>query len=140
MFATALALEEKLELFFFDQWNMRAHLRQCFEDGMMKMFLRLVSYVEVALIKFHGLHTKVVCPWCSLASAVCLQKWRVKKSAVKTTEEVQVYCKCRMPELPGEQLIECTNCKEWYHLDACIDVAPATCLDSSVPWFCHKCL
>ena len=35
-FATALALEEKPELFFFDHWNMRAHLRQCFEDGEMK--------------------------------------------------------------------------------------------------------
>ena len=71
--ATALALGEKPQLFFFDQWNMRAHLRQCFEDGKMKMF-------------------------------PVLRKRRVKKSAVKTTEEVQVYCKCRMPELPGEQL------------------------------------
>ena len=105
-FATALALGEKPELFFFDQWNMRA---QCFEDGEMKMF-------------------------------PVLRKRRVKKSAVKTTEEVQVYCKCRMPELPGEQLIECTNCKEWYHLDTYIAVPPTTCLDSSVPWFCHKCL
>ena len=108
-FATALALGEKPELFFFDQWNMRAHLRQCLESGEMKMF-------------------------------PVLRKRRVKKSAVKTTEEVQVYCKCRMPELPGEQLIECTNCKEWYHVDTCIDVPPTTCLDSSVPWFCHKCL
>ena len=37
-------------------------------------------------------------------------------------EKVQVYCKCRMPELSGEQLMECTNCTEWYHLDTCIDV------------------
>ena len=38
-----------------------------------------------------------------------LRKWRVKKSAVKTAKEVPVYCKCRMPELPGEKLIECTG-------------------------------
>ena len=38
VFATALALGEKPELFFFDQWNMRAHLRKCFEDGGMKIF------------------------------------------------------------------------------------------------------
>ena len=31
-FATALALGEKPELFFFDQWNMRAHLRQRFGE------------------------------------------------------------------------------------------------------------
>ena len=30
---------------------------------------------------------------------------------------VPVYCKCRMPEMSGEHLIECTNCKEWYHID-----------------------
>ena len=43
-------------------------------------------------------------------------------------------------EKPESELIECTNCNEWYHLDTCIDVPPTTCLDSSVPWFCHKCL
>ena len=37
-FATALSLGEKPELLFFDHWNMRAHLRQRFEDGEMKMF------------------------------------------------------------------------------------------------------
>ena len=62
-----------------------------------------------------------------------LRKQRVKKIAVKTTEEVPVYCKCRMPELPGEKLIECTNCKKWYHLDTCVNVPPTTCLDSSEP-------
>ena len=36
-----------------------------------------------------------------------LRKWRVKKSAVKTA--VPVYCKYRIPELPGEKLIECTG-------------------------------
>ena len=48
-----------------------------------------------------------------------LRKRRVKKSVVKTTKEVQVYCKCRKPELPGEQLNVLANCKEWYHLDTC---------------------
>ena len=36
-----------------------------------------------------------------------LRKWRVKESAVMTAEEVPVYCKCRIPELPVEKLIEC---------------------------------
>ena len=51
-----------------------------------------------------------------------IKKQRVKKSSVKTTEVIPVYCKCRMPELPGEHLIECTNCKEWYHLNTGISV------------------
>ena len=37
-----------------------------------------------------------------------------KTIAVKTTEEVPVYCKYRMPELPGKKLIECTNCPTNY--------------------------
>ena len=37
-FSTALALGQKPELLFFDHWNMRAHPRQCFEDGETKMF------------------------------------------------------------------------------------------------------
>ena len=43
-----------------------------------------------------------------------IRQGRVKNSTVKATEAVPVYCKCRMPEMPGEHLIECTKCKEWY--------------------------
>ena len=49
-----------------------------------------------------------------------IRKRRVKNSRVKATEAVPVYCKCRMPEMPGEHLIEFTNCKEWYHIDTCV--------------------
>ena len=34
-FATALTQGEKTKCFFFDQWNMREYLQQCFEDGEM---------------------------------------------------------------------------------------------------------
>ena len=104
LFATALALGEKPEHYFFDQSKMRAHLWQCLERGEMRMF-------------------------------PVIRKRRVKKSAVKSTEQVPVYCKCRMPELPGERMIECTDCKEWYHLDSCVVVPPATHIDNSVPGF-----
>ena len=36
-----------------------------------------------------------------------IRKRGVKKSSMKSTEQVPVYCKCRMPELPGERMIEC---------------------------------
>ena len=109
-FATALALGEKPELFFFDQSKMRAHLWQCLERGKMEMF-------------------------------PVVRKRRVKKSSVKTVEQVPVYCKCRMPELPGERMIECSMCKDWYHMDTCVGGAPLPShLDSSLSWFCNKCL
>ena len=43
---------------------------------------------------------------------------------VKTTEQIPVYCSCRMPELPQTKWIECSGCKEWYHAGTCIKVQP----------------
>jgi len=68
------------------------------------------------------------------------RKRRMKKSLVKSTEEIPVYCKCRMPELPGDHMIECTACKEWYHLDTCVFVSPSARVDKSAPWLCYRCL
>ena len=70
------------------------------------------------------------------------RKHRVKKSLVKSTEEIPVYCNCRMPELPGDHMIEfeCTACKEWYHLDICVFVSPSARVDKSAPWLCYRCL
>ena len=47
---------------------------------------------------------------------------RMKKSSVRAFEEVKIYCKCRMPELPGHEMIQCITCKEWFHIDTCISV------------------
>ncbi len=87
-FATALALGEKPELFFFDQSKMWEHLWRCLERGEMQMF-------------------------------PVLRKHSVKKSSVK---EVAVYCKCRMP---CDHMIECTKCKEWFHIDTCVCAPPS---------------
>ncbi len=69
-----------------------------------------------------------------------LRKCGVKKSSVKTIQEVAVYCKCRMPQLPGDHMIECTKCKEWFHIDTCVCAPPATHIDNSIAWFCFRCL
>ena len=55
-----------------------------------------------------------------------VKRVRHSKQSVKRTEEVQVYCKCRMPELPGSRWIECSKCGGWYHLDTCVHVANNT--------------
>ena len=68
-----------------------------------------------------------------------IKKRRTKTSSVKKTQAVPVYCKCRMPELPNENMIECTNCKEWYHLDTCISVPLLIQTNKKQPWFCCKC-
>ena len=41
---------------------------------------------------------------------------------VKTTKMIAVYCFCRMPELPRSEMIQCADCKEWFHIDFCVTV------------------
>ena len=65
------------------------------------------------------------------------QKRRPKKSRVKSIQQVPVFCSCRMPEI-GECMIECTNCKQWYHV-SCVN-ACTTVLNCSASWFCKSCL
>ena len=41
-------------------------------------------------------------------------KRRVKKLVPARTEVVKVYCTCRLPD-DGHKMVECYQCKEWYH-------------------------
>ena len=58
--------------------------------------------------------------------------------------EVELYCNCRMPELkasyfgfPTENMIECTQCKEWYH-DCCKEIPKKYFKIDSIDYFCSK--
>ena len=64
---------------------------------------------------------------------------RMKTSSVKAIEEVKVYCKCRMPEVPDECMIQCTICKDWFHIGTCISV-PSSHINNKKSWYCHTCL
>ena len=48
----------------------------------------------------------------------------IRGSSVLSTDVIEVFCMCRMPEMPGSEWIECTKCKEWYHMCTCIVVPP----------------
>ena len=45
---------------------------------------------------------------------------------------------CRMPEQAGSTMIQCSTCKEWFHVGVCVDV-PTQAFDSATKWFCNKC-
>lgn len=53
-------------------------------------------------------------------------------------ETLAVYCLCRMPEIKGQPMVECTNCKEWYHF-VCEKVTSKS-LANNVVWYCSKCI
>ena len=57
----------------------------------------------------------------------------------RSIEEVPVFCLCRMPEINGLPMIECSICKEWFHIDVCIKV-PANALRKNIKWFCNHCV
>lgn len=60
----------------------------------------------------------------------------VKSTAI---ESIDIHCYCRMPELKDIAMIECTNCKRWYH-NVCCDNIPKECMDDSrVEWLCNFC-
>ena len=71
-----------------------------------------------------------------------VKKLRRSTAKVKSTDFVPIFCLCRMPELPNTQWIECPKCKEWFHLETCVQVptsnlAPTgNCVDD---WYCNAC-
>ena len=63
---------------------------------------------------------------------------RSRRSSLKPvkTEEFTVYCSCRQP-FSGDQMIECSSCKEWYH-DTC-EMVPDDVRNTRKHWTCSKC-
>ena len=57
----------------------------------------------------------------------------------KTSFTFSVYCICRMPELPGGEMIKCNNCSEWFHIGICVKVSEEVRTKRSVPWYCNNC-
>ena len=58
-----------------------------------------------------------------------------KKLSVRVTEgnPILVYCTCRMPEV-GD-MIECSNCEEWFHVPSCSSPTQAALNDTTSLWF-----
>lgn len=69
-----------------------------------------------------------------------LLKMRRASKKVKYTETISVYCLCRMPEVQDRDMVECSNCLEWFHVDCLVQPVPTAALDNSnVDWFCDLC-
>ncbi len=67
-----------------------------------------------------------------------VKRMRHSHKNIKRTEKVKVYCKCRMPELPGSKWIECSKCGSWFHIDICVNVSDKY-LKENCSWYCHQC-
>ena len=57
-------------------------------------------------------------------------------SGILSTETIELYCKCRMPEIPP--MVECSSCGEWFHTEY-VNVPDDALDDTHIPWFCCSC-
>ena len=71
-------------------------------------------------------------------SAFPVMRKRRRANKVKVLSTVPRYCSCRMPEQCGCTMIQCSTCKEWFHVEHCVTV-PTEAFDSAACWFCSKC-
>ena len=76
---------------------------------------------------------------CFNQDALCMfpASRREPQATVQSTDIIEIYCTCRMPEMPP--MVECFHCSEWYHTD-CVHVPKIALDDTSVEWFCCNCL
>lgn len=66
-----------------------------------------------------------------------LLKSRLQRDVgVKSKDHIELFCTCRMPEIPP--MVECSKCKEWYHVH-CVEVPQAALDNSSLEWACPAC-
>ena len=65
-----------------------------------------------------------------------IDRYRHSENKVKATKMIAVYCFCRMPELLRSEMIQCTDCKEWFHIDLCVTVDKKA---RSLKWQCIAC-
>ena len=57
-------------------------------------------------------------------------------------DHVQVFCKCSMPYNPDLFMVECGECKEWYHPE-CINMSKEELVEKlkgDSEWFCDECV
>ena len=58
----------------------------------------------------------------------------------KTVSVINVYCVCRLPDNGEERMMECGQCREWFH-QTCMSIKTSVFLDkdASDAWKCQKC-
>jgi hypothetical protein len=107
-FATELVYGKDPVLCNFDCAAMRLHLLEILEAGVVQRF-------------------------------PCTKQRRVPiGSRVRKTIREQIFCQCRMPNNKDKAMIECSNCKKWYH-KGCEGIDTEETYKGK-PWKCSSCI
>ena len=65
---------------------------------------------------------------------------RKRTGGATTSEVIEIFCTCRMPEEDGVDMAECEKCKQWFHKH-CMDIPDEVFSSDSeeVHWECRDC-
>lgn len=63
---------------------------------------------------------------------------RRRKTAINAHTYIPLHCTCRMPDIAGVELIECTKCKNWHHIP-CARPSEAVVECAELSWYCNFC-
>ena len=92
-----------------------------------------ITYIQHQL-RDHLCH----CPENKTITPFPCQQQRKKAKQYVADMKFRVYCKCRQPE--EGRMIECEDCKEWYHED-CVEVPSVIWqTNSHISWICDSCI
>ena len=65
---------------------------------------------------------------------------RRRNLKIRSTENIKVFCICRMPDIPHQpDMICCSSCATWFHAGVCIDSVPTDAWNKRVYWCCPSC-
>ena len=68
-----------------------------------------------------------------------LKTKRTPRADITTTDSIEVYCSCRMPEVSGIEMVQCNGCEDWFHVH-CVSVSRQAFEVTSLDWFCKACI
>ena len=68
-----------------------------------------------------------------------VKKTRRAERRVKSEDSIEVFCDCRMLQLPGVDMIQCSKCKEWFHVKFRVQVPSKVVECTKEDWFCCQC-
>jgi hypothetical protein len=60
---------------------------------------------------------------------------RNNRKRVRLTEDIPIWCSCRMPTIFSKEMIMCAVCRMWFHLDLCVPLSANT----QKKWLCSQC-
>ena len=68
-----------------------------------------------------------------------LKTKRTPRADITTTDSIEVYCSCRMPEVSGIEMVQCNGCEDWFHVH-CVSVSRQALEVTSLDWLCKACI